>query len=53
MLSSAAFKRSPCFAPSFLLTDTSIPRGDARYSRDHPPGSDPKKTSFAYDDDNV
>jgi ubiquitin-conjugating enzyme E2 W len=39
MLSSAAFR--------------SLPPGDASYSRQHPFGSDPKKTKFSYDDDNV
>lgn len=39
MLSSAAFKSSP--------------PGDAAYSRQHPFGTNPKRTKFSYDDDNV
>ena len=29
------------------------PPGDAMYSKSHPCGSDPKKTRWLYDDDNV
>lgn len=34
-------------------TEKKKPKGDASYSRSHPMGTDPKKTKFLYDDDDV